>query len=272
MHRLRVGEESGRGMEMKCFRLIDEGGNFSGKCVKVLHRFGKYWQSREGRFWHESLGCAKEVMDPSFAVLDQVELVFSDGRVEREEFVVVEDFYEDYVERVLRLGDFGRDDLAQMMDLIRWGYNLRVNHERGLDLMGGGLVKDVLKGFPQAIILALARGDLREKVATILPGVLGQARNVIRMDDGELVCSDLGMHDLSEGAKFARTNRLYNSIVFAGLIEMVGVLNARLPKEERFSDAEIEELPCVAGPAVQKFAAGLFKLMLPVFECRQKSV
>lgn len=264
VQQLRVGERLGWGWELRCHRLLDAGGQPTQQCVKVLHGGGEVWQRQDAEFWHGNLRLAKDVMDPSLEVVEDVELVFDDGTVKRAAFVVLQDYYEDYAERVLKLEDFGREDLVQMIEVIKLGHNLRVEHQRGLDLMGGALALDVVKAVPQLLVSSLLRGKLDH----LLPGVLGQARNVIRMDGGKLVCADLGMHDLSEGAKFGRTNGVYNAIVFAGLIEVVRFFNQRLPEGERFSESEIDGLPCVANPGERAVAKVLLKRMMPLFELR----
>lgn len=262
----RVDEKPlGRGFGNTCLHI--EG---SEDVLMLEHAVGRLFQTNKPEFIArciDALGRRGVKVAEGIEILQSIS-VLRHGVLREVECAVREPFIEGYDEKLLKL-ELTRELLNEIVKMVNIGYELRTEEQLGLDPMGAGLVMDVFKGAPQAVILYLSKilpSGLRRIFERAVPGIEGKARNFIRNEDGELQYTDILMHDFSENGKLRRLMEHYNSFTFAGLVELARYINERLPEEERLNPEIIDNLPVLANSFHRVVAKALFKMMTPLFE------
>lgn len=277
MEEIFVGRYLGGGFENDCFMVVDGHGQEIGEVVQILNSRGKLWQHEDAAYLQKCLSLLRTKTSLSAGedvrVLENVVLIMPGGIRKFTRTVRMTKFEEGFDDLIIKYRDIkegGVPMLRRIMDVVKDGYYLRENHQLGLDPMGADLVMDVLKGIPQYLVLNIVESlpiSLRSLIAFQIRGIEGRARNIISGSDG-LECKDIGMQDLSPNGKLNWLMRQYNSFTFAGLIELVRLLNEQLEKVGRkfVPWKEIDSLPCKAGRMHKLVAKKLIKMMISLFE------
>lgn len=282
MKEIKLGRYLGSGFENDCYAIVDDFGVETGKAVHVLNRRGKLWQHKDFEYLEKcrSLLFHKSslIVGEDIEVLRDVVLIMRNGKKKHVQTVRVTNLDYDFDDLIIKYTDIkagGTPILKQIMKVVRDGYFFRTEYELGMDPMGADLVLDVLKGFPKFVLIkicSLFPAGIERSSKFWIGGVEGRARN-IHHKDGEFECKDIGMQDLSKNGKLRKLMLHYNSFVFAGLIELVKIINADFERNgKNFVPWEdIAALPCKANFFHKFISKTLMKMMLCLFELHDET-
>ncbi|MDA1060443.1 MAG: hypothetical protein O3B47_01480 [bacterium] len=268
MSTLEVGEKLGSGAESNCY-LMDNGEDPK-TVVKVPNWFGRVWQTQSAEYIRECLRIlgSLDIKHIKTRIHEEADITIK-GKERRAKIATETKYIEDMDYQKIRYRDLvdptmGPELIEALSILVEKADKIFHAHHLGLDLYGGAIVVDVLRGIYQSLLLQIAK--VIPPVAKMAQGIKGQIRNVIQEEDGELLLVDTGMHDLRARGKFKFITRNLHHLLTASLIEVLKRANSQLPQEEQVLETELKALPFNGRSWHQKLSKALLKMMIPLFE------
>ncbi len=265
---IEVGEKLGSGAESNCY--LRDNGDDPPTVIKIPNWFGRIWQTQSAEYIRKCLRIlgSTEIKHIRTNVHEEASISVK-GKTKLINVATETPHIEDLDHQKIRYRDLidptmGPELIEALSIHIENADKIFHAHKLGLDLYGGAVVVDVLRGLYQSALLQIAR--VLPPVAKLAKGVKGQIRNLIQDEDGELLLVDTGMHDLRPEGKFKFITRNLHHLLTASLIEVLKHANSKLPPEEQVLETELEQLPFNGRPWHQKLSQALFKIMVPLFQ------
>lgn len=215
---LKFGEHIGQGLEHDVFKALGD----KDAVYKIATWFGGKWQSQTRGFINRCLGSLEKRKIPALPIKIHEDVLCEKDNECTIEDVVIERgcFLEDMKRMRIKIKDFlnpetGPEMIKEGMKIIRDADAIYKEDKLGYDPHGGKVMNDIVKGFPQGILLKIS-GFMPEIIQKFInsqiKGVEGQMRNVLHRDmveakigyklkgEGKIVCTDPGMHNfLTDG-------------------------------------------------------------------------
>ena len=276
---MKLGKKLASGTEKRISVRVNSNRLARPTVIGIPHGFGKTWITNKGNYYRH---CENSMTRRGIHVIDtiiheNVTVTDEEGNARHVKVALETPFDPDIDKKIITIHQLTDNALGPILlrELIKYtqSAHLAKKEDRvGYDPLGGAIVKDIIIGTGQRLILTLCSvlpSYVGKRIQARIKGVQGKIRNLIidnSNSNPHIVCIDIGLHDFSDRGKFKGITLAIHFLAFAAICRLIASCNKKLPKEKQIDQKEIDQLPYQDNWFWNITAKILWEIMLPVFE------